>query len=63
MIPVKKEQPIGTAARDWLRRAATARSVAGSMSADNAAIAEAYARDCEAEARRLMSPAPQPLAA
>jgi hypothetical protein len=43
----------------WLSRAAQARRVASMLSAKDAEVIEAYALECEAEARRLIGrPAP-----
>jgi hypothetical protein len=38
----------------WLRRAARARSIAMMLSRNDAAVAEAYASECEAVAMRLI---------
>jgi hypothetical protein len=44
-----------TAAPDrWLRRAARARRIAMMLSGNDAAVAEAYATECEAVAMRLI---------
>ena len=48
----------------WLARAARARNIAGLLASKDAAIVEAYARECEIQARRLIDgPTSQPLAA
>ena len=50
--------------RTWLARAERARRIAATLSADDAKIVEAYARECEAQAVRLIERrTPQPMAA
>ena len=52
MIPVSAE-PNAHDHRIWLQRAERARAIAAFLWGKDAAIAEAYACDCEAEAQRL----------
>jgi hypothetical protein len=54
--------PVG-AAQFLLARAAQARRVAIALSKADAAIAEAYAQECETEARRLLTRSTSPMAA
>jgi len=54
--------PVG-AAQFLLARAAQARRIALTLSKKDAEIAEAYAKDCEAEARRLLTRRTPPIAA
>jgi hypothetical protein len=51
------------AAQGLLARAAQARRVALALSQADAAIAEAYAQECEVEARRLLARKTPPIAA
>jgi hypothetical protein len=54
--------PIG-AAHVLLARAAQARRIALALSKPDAEIAEAYAQECEVEARRLLTRQASPIAA
>lgn len=49
----RARRPI-TASERWLGRAARARAIAMMLSKADAKVAEAYAADCEAEAKRLI---------
>jgi hypothetical protein len=40
--------------QSWLARAARARNIAGLLAPNDAEIVDAYARECEIEARRLI---------
>ncbi len=52
------------ASQRWLARATQARRIAATLSAADAGIVEAYAQECEAEARHLIGrKTPQPIAA
>jgi hypothetical protein len=52
------------ASQRWLTRAIQARRIAATLPVKDAAIVEAYARECEAEARRAFDRSPaQPIAA
>lgn len=63
-IPLRSVLKAERAALRWLARAEQARRVVATLSPDDAAIVEAYARECEARAERLQAEARgKPLAA
>lgn len=58
-----QDSPVA-AYQGWLDRAERSRRIAGFLSGRDAAVAEAYARECEAEAKRVIERAmSKPLAA
>lgn len=61
-IPSHAKNPVG-AAQFLLARATQARRIALALSKSDAEIAEAYAAECEAEARRLLGWRSPPIAA
>jgi hypothetical protein len=58
----RARRPIAASER-WLDRAARARAIAMMLSKADAKVAEAYAAECEAEAKRLSEAHGTPLAA
>ena len=64
MILLRGDHDVAVTYQMWLARAARARHIAGLLAPKDAEIVEAYARECEIQARRLIDrPASQPLAA
>jgi hypothetical protein len=58
----RARRPIAASER-WLGRAARARAIAMMLSRADAKVAEAYAAECEAEAKRLSEAHGTPIAA
>jgi hypothetical protein len=58
----RARRPI-TASERWFSRAARARQIAMMLSSADAKVAEAYAAECEAEAKRLSEAHGAPIAA
>lgn len=61
-IPYFRPETVA-AAQAWLARADRARRIAATLDGGDAAIADAYAEECEAEAAMLLAPQAEPLAA
>ena len=64
MILLRGDHDVAPSYQRWLARAARARGIAGLLAPKDAAIVEAYARECEIQASRLIDgPTSLPLAA